>query len=112
MWLKHKLLNRKSPSARVRRKSFRPLLEALENRLAPAAHTWTGGSLDSANWSDAANWAEGIPTPGESNVTLLFPDAARTTITNNLEGLTVAALRFTGTGYSISGHDLIFRGDT
>ncbi len=102
---------RKSATA-ARRRSIRPLLETLESRLAPAIHTWTGAGLLSANWSDANNWAEGSPVAGEANVTLLFPPALGTFNNNDIPGLTVAALQFTGSGYVISGADLIFRGDT
>ena len=38
------------------RHGFRPRLEALETRLAPAISTWDGGSHFSSRWSDAANW--------------------------------------------------------
>src|SRR5437899_1613154 len=38
---------------------YRPQLEALESRLAPATHTWNG-SL-SKFWADGSNWTGGIP---------------------------------------------------
>jgi fibronectin-binding autotransporter adhesin len=109
-----KLRNR-TPSAPARRNAFRPRLEALENRLTPAAHTWTGGSPYDALWSEPANWAEGAPTPGESNVSLLFPAAgaaARPFTYNDLSGLAVASIHFTGHDYHVAGNDLILRGDT
>jgi hypothetical protein len=50
-----------------RRRGARLLLEALEDRLTPATHTWTGASTSSPHWSDPGNWTGGAPQPGESN---------------------------------------------
>src|SRR5689334_16042231 len=54
--------------ARRRLTPFRPRLEYLEARLAPATHTWTG--LGGNNlWTTAKNWTGGDPVAGDS---LLF----------------------------------------
>jgi hypothetical protein len=61
-----KLLNRPSKSARRSSGStscptfcHRPRVEALEDRLAPAVHTWTGAV--SGSWLDDANWTGNSP---------------------------------------------------
>ncbi|MGO8897425.1 MAG: autotransporter-associated beta strand repeat-containing protein, partial [Isosphaeraceae bacterium] len=65
-----------------------------------SADTWKGSGSNS-NWSTAANWSEGVPTAGEI---LLFPSgASQLTNVDNISGLSVAEMQFTGGGYSISG---------
>jgi autotransporter-associated beta strand protein len=67
----------------------------------PTTLTWTGGSFTSAHWSDSQNWdAQVIPTDG---ATLIFPSnlAQQFTSTNDLVGLTLNQLQFTGNGPSI-----------
>jgi autotransporter-associated beta strand protein len=79
----------------------RPVLEVLENRLAPAVHTWTGGGGTNINWSDSANWSGGVPSAGESNVSLVFsgnlnyPALDYVPSNNDLTGLTVNSIQFT-----------------
>jgi uncharacterized repeat protein (TIGR01451 family) len=73
---------------------------------ASAAHaspdrSWTGAN--SALWSDPNNWSPvGVPTDGE---TLLFPSvaAAQRVSTNDVPGLTLSSLLFTGAGYTLNG---------
>jgi autotransporter-associated beta strand protein len=109
---------RRPQSRAARRFSYRPCLELLEHRLAPAVHTWTGASIIfpniiSPNWSDAANWAEGAPSAGESGVQLIFPaGAALTANINDITGLTVASIQFTGSGYSLNGNAITLTGNT
>jgi autotransporter-associated beta strand protein len=92
--------NRRRP---VRWQLFRPLqLEALEDRLVPATHTWTGAASDL--WSDNANWTGGSPA-GDSNADLVFPSGAMHVSTNNdLSDLTIHSITLTGTGYVLGGN--------
>src|SRR6516162_7829805 len=88
-------------SRKDRRKvTYRPLLEVLEGRLAPAVHTWTGGGGANNNWSESANWSGGAPSAGESNVVLIFDAGSfdpvvETETNNNITGLNVGAIEFT-----------------
>lgn len=89
--------------------------------LVPAAseagtHTWTGGGGNGL-WTTAANWTGGAPTAGEAApVTLIFPGSIQAT--NNIAGLTVDKLVFSGspvtptfsTLHGSGGASLIFRG--
>src|ERR1043166_532403 len=47
-------------SKRPARRSVRPAIEMLEDRLAPATYTWTGNGANDL-WSNAANWDIGVP---------------------------------------------------
>jgi autotransporter-associated beta strand protein len=79
-------------------------VEALEDRLTPAVHTWTGG--DEGNfWSGSTNWLNASPpTAGESNVVLNFGDPAARQKTNidDIAGLSVQQINFTDTGYTLN----------
>ncbi|HEX5218042.1 MAG TPA: autotransporter-associated beta strand repeat-containing protein [Verrucomicrobiae bacterium] len=76
-----------------------------------ATHTWTGGGANEY-WNNAANWSGGAPAAGEAApVVLIFPGSVVTT--NNIPGLTVDSLRFTGGNavlHGSSGGTLTFRG--
>jgi fibronectin-binding autotransporter adhesin len=76
-----------------------------------ATHTWNGGGANEL-WSTAANWTGGAPTAGEAApVILIFPNGVITT--NNIVGLIVDGLRFTGADVTLHGSGggtLIFRG--
>ena len=66
--------------------------------------TWTGTT--SANWSVGSNWSGcdngGVPENGD---TLVFPaSASNKTTNNNLSSLQVAAITFSGSGYTIGGN--------
>ncbi len=70
-------------------------------------HIWDGGSATDGNWTTAANWVGDIaPAPGAA---LEFPaGAARTSNTNNFPAFTTFdSLRFTGSGYAVSGANLL-----
>lgn len=68
-------------------------------------HTWTGAA--SGQWSEPGNWDGGAPTPEEPDVDLVFPTgAANQTNTNDIDGLTVRSLTFSGAGYAISGSQI------
>ncbi len=48
-----------------KRPRLRLKLEELENRLAPATHTWTGGGgVNNPQWTNPANWSGGAPIGG------------------------------------------------
>src|SRR5262245_6597926 len=95
-------LRQRTSSCRSRKgrrsSTYRPRLELLESRLAPAVHTWTGGGGANNHWSDADNWSGGVPTAGESNVSLIFSaglsDGPLTETNNDITGLNVGAIQF------------------
>ncbi|HYR28700.1 MAG TPA: hypothetical protein VEU30_09545, partial [Thermoanaerobaculia bacterium] len=69
-----------------------------------ATYVWNGSA--SNRFSDAANWSGGNPA-SDSRAELVFPAAAaRKTLTNDLPGLTVQAISFTGSGYTIGGQPI------
>ena len=76
-----------------------PLIEPLEQRIAPAA-LWTGGGAD-ANTQTAANWASGI-VPGAGD-DLTFPAGATSSSVhfNHASNVIFGELLFTGSGYSV-----------
>src|SRR5947207_13518363 len=43
-------------------------LEPLESRIAPVVRLWSGASLASGNWSDAANWVSGVAPQADDNL--------------------------------------------
>lgn len=105
MLAKRKALRIGSP-VQIRGKRFALLqLEWLENRFAPATHTWTGAT--SALWSDPTNWNGGSPA-GDPNAVLVFPaGAANLSNTNDLTNLTIQSISFTGSdNYTIAGNTL------
>src|SRR5438046_3008316 len=57
-------------------------LEALEDRLAPAIHVWTGAV--SGSWANNANWSGGSPA-GDNSADLVFPsNGANFSTTNDI----------------------------
>jgi len=103
--LKHLALTRLAPLPRQMRIVFVSglLLSALLTAQA-ATHTWTG-SGSSGRWSDGANWQEdNPPQSGESAIVLVFPPgASRLNSTNDLAGLAIANLTFSGANYVLYG---------
>jgi len=87
--------SRKNTSAANR---FRPGLAALEDRTAPAAHTWitNGAGL----WSDPANWAGGdIPDSGEAApITVNFATPAVITVVGVDPNLQLDGILFSAGG--------------
>src|SRR5262249_24037094 len=67
-----------------------PLLEKLEDRLAPASHTWTGNG-GNALWSTPGNWSGGAPMNGETGPIILIFDNTGTnrTTTDDIANLRV-----------------------
>src|SRR5262249_5362495 len=78
--------------AKLRR---RPRLEALEERLAPATHTWNGSI--SGSWANDANWVGNSPA-GDNNASLVFPGTATNfTNTNDIAvAFSVQSITFSG----------------
>jgi autotransporter-associated beta strand protein len=82
--------------------SFCPRVETLEDRLAPASHVWVGAA--SNLWSNAANWSGGAPSASEAHVALTFPaGASHLDNQNDISGLHVQSLTFSGDGYVVTG---------
>ncbi len=103
MW---KLISRLKPATKGshRRPAFRPRLEPLEDRLAPATFTWTGAL--STLWSDPGNWAESrTPTASdpERDDLLFFPSTGRLDSVNDIGTVSTAQIRIDGNNYNISG---------
>ncbi|MEA2489673.1 MAG: large repetitive protein [Acidobacteriota bacterium] len=69
-----------------------------------AVHIWTGAA--SSLVSDGANWRGGSPA-GDAVAELAFPaGVSRLTVTNDVPGLTLRSIAFSGSGYSIGGQAL------
>jgi autotransporter-associated beta strand protein len=82
---------RRSPAERPNR-ACRPCLEALEDRLAPATHTWTGPA--GGRWSNAANWSGGVPTNNELGGTFVQFNG-NSDSTDDIANLQVNGINFT-----------------
>src|SRR5262249_42410459 len=108
--------NRNAAAARpqakaTRRPPWRPRLEALEERLAPATRVWDGGSPLNSNWSTPANWVGDVaPVPGVDD--LVFPSvAARKTNTNDFVNAAFLGISFTGSNYVLGGNSVTLGGN-
>src|SRR5262249_51941249 len=97
------------PHTSVRKSGFgRPHLEWLENRLAPATHTWTGAT--SALWSVDSNWTGGSPA-GDASAVLVFPAAAANHATmNDLSNLTLQSITISANDYTLAGSAITLNG--
>src|SRR5262245_54316974 len=89
-----------------KRGQHRPCLEVLEDRLAPAVHTWTGaGGIP--NWGIASNWSGfGLPA-GDGTDDLVFPAGASqqtTSFDDYPPGTTFRSISFTGGSYQLNGN--------
>lgn len=84
-------------------------LEWLEDRLALATHTWIGAV--SNLWSNDANWQGGSPAR-DHNPDLVFLGGAKNLTNNNdLPGLDVVSITFSGSGgYTIGGNAITLTG--
>jgi autotransporter-associated beta strand protein len=97
-----KLLGKRPAPARC--PWFRPRLDSLEERVAPATDVWSGASPVDGNWATAANWVGGAaPSPGDD---LVFPGgAARLTANNNFTaGTNFNSITVAGAGYTLQGN--------
>jgi fibronectin-binding autotransporter adhesin len=87
-WLRSRTPKNALPSLR------RIAVEPLEDRLAPAAHTWNPAAT-SGLWSNAANWSVGgQPLPGEASVQLTFGASTQTNVTNDVANLSFSNIAF------------------
>src|SRR5262249_54383441 len=106
--------NRQAAAKRRSRTGFRPHLEPLEDRLAPATHVWSGAF--SSLWSDDRNWSSGGSPYGDGGdaVVLLFPSSgvARFTSTHDRqEVVRVSSLIFFGgDGFTVNGNSITLLG--
>ena len=65
---------------------------------------WTGNSTTSSNWSDSANWNNGVPGYG----TLEFSGSSRTTNVNDSTPSEHELLFTSSSAYTLSGNSIIF----
>jgi autotransporter-associated beta strand protein len=80
------------------------LISLLAFNAAGAVHVWTGASSDRV--SDAANWRGGSPA-GDAQAELSFPTTSlHLDVVNDLQGLTIRVIDFSGLGYRIAGNAL------
>src|SRR5262245_16204137 len=113
-WLR-RLVNRKpqplTGGRRSAKRTARPRLEYLEDRLAPATlvwqgdvnNRWNGGTVAvDTNWADQATLAQVKPQDGDD---LLFPLVAlNQTNTNDIAGLDLGSITFGGIAYVVGGN--------
>ncbi len=107
-WFERKSIANKCSDRNLRHRvlSRRLQLESLEDRLAPATHTWTGAV--SNLWSNNGNWTGGAPTT-DSLADLVFPTGvANLTNINDITNLLINSITYTGSGYTTSGNQLAF----
>src|SRR5262245_46649425 len=95
-WRATSPIGSRQPRGRAR---FRPRLEALEDRLTPATHQWTGAVNNL--WSDNGNWVNGSPV-GDANAVLIFPTSpTNPTSLNNVASIPIQEIDIFGSGYTI-----------
>jgi autotransporter-associated beta strand protein len=66
-----------------------------------ATKTWDGSS--SGNWNTTANWAGNI-VPADGDDLIFPPNAARFAITNDISGLNLRSITFSGSNYVLRGN--------
>ena len=65
--------------------------------LGPLTRVWNGGAMSDANWNAASNWGvTGLPATNTLRDKLVFAGSTQTTNTNNIAGLIVGGIKFTG----------------
>jgi hypothetical protein len=93
----------------MKRFLFLAALCVLATSLSAATHVWTGAS--SERFSDAGNWTGGSPA-GDTEAELIFPaGAVRFAAVNDLQGLRVRSLHFTGDAFTLGGNPLVVTSD-
>jgi autotransporter-associated beta strand protein len=109
-WLNRKSRSsRNSPSSRSRLRSRTPVLERLEDRLAPATDIWTGAG-NNLNWSNSANWTLGTPNPGDDLVFGPGVSAARMSTNNDIGGGFFNSITISAGGYTLAGKQITLGG--
>jgi len=89
----------------VRQIVFRPVLEALEDRLAPAVVNWIGSG--SGNWDNAANWSSGN-VPGPTDDVVINTTSAATITIQSGDDLSLKSLMMgTQVALSVTGGSLV-----
>jgi autotransporter-associated beta strand protein len=103
-WLRSLLRDRPPAQRAPARRRLR--FDSLEDRLAPAVFTWTGGAGAASNiWGLAQNWSNNA-APG-NGADLLFPAGVSVlTTVNNLTDLFVNSITISGTGYTLQGNPI------
>jgi autotransporter-associated beta strand protein len=99
----HASASRRAPVKRRPQTRFRPRLETLEDRLAPATHVWNGFNSDS--WSDPGNWSQGGSPYGDHDALLVFPASNVRSLNSVNDGpfTHLSGIRFERAGYTVSG---------
>src|SRR5215207_592210 len=93
-------LSTKATHAQTRAAACRAV-EALERRVLFATHTWDGDT--NGNWSTGTNWDVGT-APDSADDIVIFPAApTNKTTTQDIAGLSISRINFTGGGYTIGG---------
>ncbi len=75
-----------------------------------ATDTWTGSS--GLNWSAPANWTGGNAPPQSGDALIFNTTPGSSTLNNDLSGLAVDSITFTGSGFTLNGHALLISGNT
>src|SRR5262249_24714574 len=108
VWNRNRMKRKKQTSGLSGRRAptrYRPLLEALEDRLIPALHIWRGAV--SSLWSDGRNWDGGAPT-GDPEPYVAFPDGSspHPSTINDIVGLRVSKIGLFGDSYTLRGNPI------
>ncbi|MCS7272484.1 MAG: autotransporter-associated beta strand repeat-containing protein, partial [Gemmataceae bacterium] len=83
----------------------------LEERVTPATFIWTGAGNNN-NWSNPNNWQGGVAPTSAANPDLVFPSgAARLNNTNDISGLVVRSITFSGSNYRLQGNPITLAGN-
>src|SRR5438105_1686707 len=99
-------------SAGQPKRSTRLSIEALEDRLTPATHTWIGNNFSNPFWSNPQNWVGGAPGANEKNVALVFSPSAVNASINDFPGLNVQSIEFDWTGDVLVGAPINLMGNS
>src|SRR5216684_713960 len=96
----------KRTRGKIPRLSYRPQIETLEERALLSGDTWYGLG-GNGNWSNPANWNNGVPNPGDD---LAFSPSGPFTPTNDLTpGMTFGSLSF-NTDFTMQGNAIVLTG--